>query len=49
MISSSKTIEILEKSCKLHLPVVDRSLRCHGSIGSIFFLQLKKTVKKKEQ
>lgn len=47
--SSSKGIEIHEKSCKLQLPVLDRHIRYHGFVGGIFFLDLKKTVKKKEQ
>jgi hypothetical protein len=47
--SSSKAIEIHEKSCKLRHPVADRRVPCHGSVDSIFFLELKKTMKKKEQ
>jgi hypothetical protein len=47
--SSSKAIEIHEKSCKLELPVCDRRVPCHGSVDNIFFLELKKTMKKKVQ
>jgi hypothetical protein len=47
--SSSKAIEIHEKSCKLELPVCCRRVPCHGSVDSIFFLELKKTMKKKVQ